>query len=61
MNGNKVTMTTIINAIKVVIKEIAKISGYDFLCVSPQIISNLITAPLCGNVSIPPALIDAIL
>src|ERR1700743_1147012 len=37
----------------------AKISLYDCRCVNPHTANTVITAPLCGNVSIPPDAIDA--
>src|SRR5262250_3362985 len=37
----------------------AKISRYDSLWVRPVTASSVITAPLCGNVSMPPLAIDA--
>jgi hypothetical protein len=46
------------NAAIVLMIVIAKMSRYDCLCVKPVIASNVITAPLCGSVSIPPEAIE---
>src|SRR5881394_1343758 len=43
----------------VLIQVTAKMSPYDVLCVSPVTASSVITAPLCGSVSMPPLAIDA--
>ena len=46
------------NTAVVLIMVTAKISLYDCLCVKPVTASKVMTAPLCGKVSIPPDAID---
>src|SRR5882724_2110302 len=50
------TSTLAVNAVRL---PTMKRSKYDCLCVSPQIASNVMTAPLCGRMSIAAEPIDA--
>src|SRR3954467_3042220 len=47
------------NTAAVLISVTAKMSRYESLCVSPVTASSVITAPLCGSVSMPPLAIEA--